>query len=221
LALRERHSNRPDHAGELRQQATGPVGDRQGDRQRVSGPGRGANPRAAHTHSMQPPYQRTLQQVHPLQRICRLLLVRPTLRRYRRSCGRTGGTVRPHSEFVRKRAAPVGGPRREPPARRMDPAAWIWIRAPSSGSGRGGLCQGLRAPWPLLADMIAGCFRTRSFWPTPPGPRPVRRPAVNGLKHRTADSPACAPSRPCSRVPAGLALLGRTAVVSEQGGRST
>jgi hypothetical protein len=34
LALRERHSNRPDHAGELRQQAIRPVRDRQGDRQR-------------------------------------------------------------------------------------------------------------------------------------------------------------------------------------------
>jgi hypothetical protein len=34
LALRERHSNRRNHPGELRQQAIRPVGDRQSDRQR-------------------------------------------------------------------------------------------------------------------------------------------------------------------------------------------
>jgi hypothetical protein len=34
LALRERQSDRLNYAGELRQQAAGPVRDRQGDRQR-------------------------------------------------------------------------------------------------------------------------------------------------------------------------------------------
>jgi hypothetical protein len=41
-SLRGRESDRPNNAGELRQPAIGPVIDRQGDRQMVSGPRRGA-----------------------------------------------------------------------------------------------------------------------------------------------------------------------------------
>jgi hypothetical protein len=60
----------------------------------ASGPGEGGHPRAAHADSMPPAHQRTDQQVRPLQRVCRLLLVRPTPRRQRRWRGRAGGTVR-------------------------------------------------------------------------------------------------------------------------------
>ena len=44
ISLRERQSGRPNHAGELRHQVMRLAVDRQGDRQMVSGPGRGATP---------------------------------------------------------------------------------------------------------------------------------------------------------------------------------
>jgi hypothetical protein len=93
-----------------------------GERPRAGGPTQGPL-----TPSMQPAHQRTDQQVHPLQRVCRLLLVRPTLRPAAPPVRAAGGTVRPHFEFVRKRAAPVGGPRREPPALRMDKGSVIRV----------------------------------------------------------------------------------------------
>jgi len=65
-SLRERQSTRPNHAGELRRQATGAVVDRQGDRQMVSGPGRGGRPRAAHACD-QPAEETANHRLHLLQ----------------------------------------------------------------------------------------------------------------------------------------------------------
>jgi hypothetical protein len=48
---------------------------------KVSGPGRGGHPRAAHACRMQSAPERTSQQVQPLQRICTFLLVDPSLSR--------------------------------------------------------------------------------------------------------------------------------------------
>jgi hypothetical protein len=62
-SLRERQSNRPNHAGDLRHQVMRLVVDRQSDRQMVSGPGRGGHPRAAHAYRMQPSPEEADQQV--------------------------------------------------------------------------------------------------------------------------------------------------------------
>ena len=71
------------------------VGDRQGDRQMVSGPGRGGRPRAAHAYAVPPAQEEVDQQVQPLQQRCRFLLIRPHSSAEHRRRGRGGHADRP------------------------------------------------------------------------------------------------------------------------------
>src|SRR5215216_3935880 len=80
--FRERQSNRPNHAGELRQPAIGvsltAKVTAKGER-----PREGGRPRAAHAYHVMPVCnERTDQHLHPLQQTCRFLLLCPFCRRF-------------------------------------------------------------------------------------------------------------------------------------------